>query len=62
MNTQISWEVYVVGGLGVVACLASMMIFVSVVYLSRKKIRKEWGLFKAHLKYRPDPPKKTLHF
>jgi hypothetical protein len=62
MNTQISWLVYVLGGLGVVACLASMMIFVSVVYLSRKKIRKEWGLFKAHLKYRPDPPKKTLHF
>jgi len=62
MNTQIGWEVYTVAGLGVLACLAGMMVFVSAIYLARKKIRKEWGLFKAHLKYRPDPPKKTLHF
>lgn len=62
MTPDIGWEVYLIGGMGVVGCLAVMMIFVSAVYLARKKIRKEIGLFKAHLRYRPDPPKKTFHF
>jgi hypothetical protein len=45
--------------LGGVALMGGLLVFAVSVKLARMKIRKEIGFWKAHMKFRPRPPRKV---
>lgn len=47
-----AWTVSLAG----VMCLAGLLAFIFAVAIFRYRLRKEVGLFKRHMRYRPKPP------
>ncbi len=45
-----------------IAGLAAFTVFIGSLILARRKVRKEIGLLKQHLAYRPARPARKLHF
>jgi hypothetical protein len=54
-------EAWAIGAICLIAFTAGVTAFVAAIVIARRKVNREVGMYKTHLKYHPRGPSRKLH-